>query len=106
MKVELTPNRGIPGTLSGNVGSAATVIPMIVDNDGGPTVTIGPFCRHKGRNNHAGSEAPKSLVGPGYPPSLYALQHHVEAPYLDPRKKESWGQFERLWPEWVKYQLY
>ena len=40
------------------------------------------------------------------PPLLYALQSHTEAPYLDPRKKESWTQFEKQWPEWSKYQLY
>ena len=45
-------------------------------------------------------------MGTFLPPSLYALQHHVEAPYLDPRKKDTWVYFERTWGEWSKYQLY
>ena len=42
----------------------------------------------------------------GAPPSLFALQHHVEAPYLDPKKRDSWQTFERTWVEWSKYQLF
>ena len=40
------------------------------------------------------------------PPLLFALQQHIEAPMLDPRRKETSVTFEESWAEWSKYQLY
>jgi len=42
----------------------------------------------------------------GLPPSLRALQTSVEAPYLDPKRKDGWTVFERQWKQWSKYQFW
>lgn len=106
IKVELTPNRGVPLSTGGSQPAGNAQFLMDMNTSAVPTVRIGAFGRSSATRGQA--EAPRQLMGlgGGYPPSLYALQHHVEAPYLDPRKKETWAQFERLWPEWSKYQLY
>ena len=69
------------------------------DQPNGQPMLVGAF-------GHSGGGRGGGPVGSFLPPSLYALQHHVEAPYLDPRKKDTWVHFERTWGEWSKYQLY
>ena len=60
----------------------------------------------KGGHQRGGGQPPSApaVFGMGTPVILSALQHHVKAPYLDPKRKYSWAQFERGWPEWAKYQ--
>jgi len=118
LKVEMTPEKENhqfwsqatgPDVVSGGpywmAGSSGGAVPVMMSNDG-PAVTIAAL--GKGGGGHQGHQAtPKqTMMGGVFPPSLYALQHHVEAPYLDPRKKDSWTFFEKNWEEWSKYQLY
>ena len=57
-----------------------------------------------GRSKQEG-QPHQPFMAANFSPALFSLQQAVEAPWLDPMKKDGFGVFARQWEEWSKWQF-